>query len=106
MGLLDRLKRPSQHDEGSIRQMLEGSGATAEQAEEIVQILGHKLSPDRMHVWLSHPKKSHGVPDPASDERFGVVLKWTPLNAVSAGKTQLVIDEARRYAGAAGRDPA
>jgi hypothetical protein len=59
-----------------------------------------------MHVWLSHPDKSHPVPDPNAGKDFEDAgledpgpLDWTPLNAVSAGKTQLVIDEARRYAG-------
>ena len=56
-----------------------------------------------MHVWLSHPKKSHPVPDPGAGEGLeaaGLVpveMNWTPINAISAGKTQLVIDEAKRY---------
>ena len=88
-------KRPS-HDETSIRQMLEAEGATAEEAQEIVEILSRRMSHDDMHRWLSHPEKSHGIPDPQSEETFGVVLNWTPINAVAAGKTALVIDEARR----------
>ena len=91
-------KRPS-HDEASVRQMLEAEGATPEQAQELVSILGRRLSPDKMHTWLSHPDKSHGIPDPASAEKFGTVLNWTPINAVSAGKIGLVVDEARRFVG-------
>jgi hypothetical protein len=62
--------------------MLEESGATTEQAQEILQVLRQRLSPDEMHVWLSDPEKPYGVPDPDSEERFGVVLNWTPMNAV------------------------
>ena len=96
MGFLDRLKKRPSHDEASIRQMLEAEGATAEQAQEIVEILGRRMSHDEMHIWFSHPEKAHGIPDPDSAEKFGVVLNWTPINAVSAGKTALVIDEAKR----------
>ena len=60
-------------------------------------------SPDEMRFWLSDPEKSHGVPDPDSEERFDVVLNWTPINAVSAGRTELVIEAARRYVEAATR---
>ena len=56
-----------------------------------------------MRFWLSDPEKSHGVPDPDSEERFDVVLNWTPINAVSAGRTELVIEAARRYVEAATR---
>ena len=97
VGFLDRLKKLQSHDEASIRQMLEAEGTTAEQAQEIVEILSRRMSHDDMHIWLSHPEKSHGIPDPDSEEKFGVVLNWTPINAVSAGKTALVIDEARRF---------
>ena len=83
--------------------MLEAKGATAEQAQELVSVLSKRLSPSKMEVWLSHPKKSHPVPDPEAAKDFEAaglgadVLNWTPVNAVAAGKTQLVIDEARRY---------
>ncbi len=93
------MKKRQTHDEASVRQMLEAKGATPDQAAEVVAILGRRLSADEMHTWLSHPEKSHGVPDPEVGELFGVVMKWTPINAVAAGKTTLVIDEARRFAG-------
>ena len=89
-------KRPS-HDQTSISQMLETEGATADEAKEIVELLSLRMSYDDMHTWLSHPEKSHGVPDPGFQETLGVVLNWTPINAVSAGKTSLVVDEARRF---------
>jgi hypothetical protein len=97
VGFLDKLKGRPSHDEESIRQMLQAEGATPEQAGELVQILGQRLSPDQMHTWLSHPDKAHGIPDPESAEKFGVTMNWTPINAVAAGKTALVIEEARRY---------
>lgn len=96
VGFLDRVKKRPSRDEASIRQMLEAEGATAEEAEELVRILGRRLSPDEMHTWLSHPDKAHGIPDPESAEKFGVVLNWTPINAISAGKVGLVIAEAKR----------
>ena len=99
MGFLDRMKKRPSHDEGSVRQMLEVEGATPEQADELVRTLGRRLSPDEMHTWLSHPEKAHGVTDPESAEKFGVALTWTPINAVSAGKIGLVLDEARRFVG-------
>ena len=83
--------------------MLEAGGATAAQARELVEILGRRLSADEMHVWLTHPEKSHPIPDPDASKEFEakglipVAMNWTPINAVSAGKTKLVIDEARRY---------
>ena len=55
VGFLDRLKRAS-NDEGSIHRMLQESGATTEQAKEIVQVLRQRLSPDEMHVCLSDPE--------------------------------------------------
>ena len=103
MGFRDRLKKGPSHDQATIRQMLEAEGATADQAQEIVDTLGRRLSPDEMHVWLSHPEQSHPVPDPDAAkllEDAGLVpvdMNWTPINAVSSGKTQLVIDEARRF---------
>jgi hypothetical protein len=97
VGFLDRMKQRPLHDGTSIRKMLEAKGAAAGDAQEIVEILSHRISHDDMHVWLSHPKKSHGIPDPELEEKFGVVMYWTPINAVSAGKTALVIDEARRF---------
>ena len=52
-----------------------------------------------MHRWLADPEESHPVPDPDSKERFAVEMDWTPINAVSTGKAQLVLDEARRFVG-------
>jgi hypothetical protein len=104
VGFVDRIKKRRSHDEETIRQMLESEGATAAQAREIVEILGRRLSPDEMHVWLTHPEKSHPIPDADAAKEFEAkgliapaVLNWTPINAVSAGKTKLVIDEAARY---------
>ena len=90
---------PVAADESSIRRTLEDRGASAAEAREIVEILGRRLAPQKMHSWPADPEHAHGVPDPASVKDFGVVLNWTPVNAVAAGKTRLVIDEARRYAG-------
>jgi hypothetical protein len=95
-------KRPSR-DEESIRQTLEAEGATAAQAKEIVEVLGRRLSADEMHVWLTHPEKAHPIPDPDAAKEFEakglipVAMNWTPINAVSAGKADLVIGEATRY---------
>lgn len=103
-GVRDRPKQPSQHDEASIRQMLRSKGASSDEASRIVRLLSGRLTADQMHVWLSHPKKSHPIPDPDAGkamEKAGLVggtLDWTAVNAISAGKTPLVIDEAERYA--------
>jgi hypothetical protein len=51
-----------------------------------------------MHTWLADPDRAHPVPDPESEAKWGVVLNWTPINAVSAGKTEFVLAEARRFA--------
>jgi hypothetical protein len=72
-------------------------GASDEQADEAIRLLEVRLSPDEMHDWLAHLKKSHGITDPEASGNFGVELKWTPVNAIAAGKTPLVIDEARRF---------
>ena len=72
VGFLDRMKKRPSHTETSIRQMLEAEGATAEEAQEIVMILSHRMSHDDMHVWLSHPQKAHGIPDPDTAGTFGV----------------------------------
>jgi len=69
----------------------------SEQAAEIVQTLGQRLSPGEMHTWLADPERAHPVPDPESEATFGAVLNWTPINAVSSGKTDLVLAEARRH---------
>lgn len=107
MTFLDRLKLPSRHDEASIAAMLEERGATPDEAGEIVDALRQRLSPKQMHVWLSHPMKSHPIPDdppPPPPEDPGpltlmpVQLRWTAINAVGAGKAYLVVAEARRYA--------
>ena len=102
--LLDRMKQRRSHDETTIRELLEAEGATASEAEELVAILSNRLSRDEIHVWLTHPEKSHPVPDPDASEKFAestglipVVMNWTPINAVSAGKINLVIEEAKRY---------
>lgn len=103
MGIRDKLKR-QKHDAQSIRRMLEDAGAMEAQAQDIVQALSSRLTPDQMNVWLSHPEKSHGVPDPGTSKQcedaglVPVVMNWTPINAVSAGKTDLVIAEAKRFA--------
>jgi hypothetical protein len=103
VGLLDRLRKRDSHDDHTIRHMLEAEGATGAEAQELVELLGRRLSPDEMHVWLAHPEKSHPVPDPDATKQFeaaglvGAPLNWTPINAIAAGKVQLVIDEARRY---------
>ena len=95
---------PPAHDEASIRRLLERKGASSGEARRIVRLLGGRLTADEMHVWLSHPQKSHPVPDPEASKKFEdaglapVVLHWTPVNAIAAGKTQLVIDEAERFA--------
>jgi hypothetical protein len=103
MGLLDRMKKRPSHDETTIRELLEAEGATASEAKELVAIPSNRLSPDEIHVWLTHPEKSHSVPDPDASEfleaagLIPVVMNWTPINAVSAGKINLVIEEAKRY---------
>lgn len=85
--------------------MLQREGASPDEAGRIVQLLSGRLTPDKMHVWLSDPKKSHPVPDPEAAKKLedaglvpGGEYNWTPVNAISAGKAQLVIDEAERYA--------
>ncbi len=98
MGLADRLRRRPRHDEASIRALLTDAGATSDEAQRIVGLLGRRLAPDEMHDWLAHPQRAHPVPDPESEATFGVVLDWTAINAVGAGKTHLVLDEAARFA--------
>ena len=72
--------------------------------EQIVRILSERLSAEEIHTWLADPEQSHPIPDPASEAKWGVVLDWTPINAVIAGRTNLVIEEARRYVeGGAGK---
>ena len=103
VGLRDKFKKRPKHDETSIRQLLEENGASKGEAERIVQLLSRRLTPAEMHVWLSHPEKSHGVPDPELTKKFEeaglvpVVGNWTPVNGISAGKTELVIEEAERF---------
>lgn len=104
VGLRDKLKKPPQHDEASIRRMLESRGASSDEASRVVQLLSGRLTPDKMHVWLSDPKKSHPIPDPEFAQKMndaglvGGPMNWTAVNAISAGKTRLVIDEAERFA--------
>jgi hypothetical protein len=42
VGLLDGMKKRPSYDEASIRKMLEAEGATAEQSQEMVEILGRR----------------------------------------------------------------
>jgi len=104
VGLRDKLKKAPQHDAASIRQLLESEGASAQEAGRIVELLGARLTPDEMHVWLSHPKRSHPIPDREFAQKMeeaglvGSATNWTAVNAIAAGKTQLVIDEAERFA--------
>ncbi len=103
VGLRDRIAKRPPRDEASIRRMLEAKGATAEHAQELVAILSRRLPPEEMHVWLAHPFKSHPVPDPeaakelAGDDLIATPMNWTPINAVAAGKIDLVMAEAKRY---------
>jgi hypothetical protein len=96
VGLADRFKKSS-HDRSSVELLLTGQGASHEQADEIIRLLEVRLSPDEMHDWLAHPRKSHGIADPEASGSVGVEVKWTPVNAIEAGKTALVIEEARRF---------
>ena len=104
MGLRDRLKKTPERDEASVRQMLERKGASSDEAGRIVELLSARLTPGEMHVWLSDPKKSHPIPDHEFAKKMedaglvGGPLDWTAVNAIAAGKTQLVLDEARRFA--------
>ena len=97
MGFLDRLRRPAHVDEASIHAMLTSRGATDAEAQQLIEVLGARLSPAEMSDWLAHPEKAHGIPDPDSEATFGATLNWTPVNAIAASKTELVIEEAKRY---------
>jgi len=107
VGIRNRFRR-RRHDERSIRLLLEECGASPWQAAEIVRALGTRLRPDEMHAWLSDPERSHPVPDPESAkwlEDAGlvpVVLRWMPVSAIAAGRADLVIIEARRFAARTG----
>ena len=81
-----------------VEALLRENGAAPEAAAELVEILARRLSPSEMQTWLADPDRSHPVPDPESEAKFGVVMNWTPINAVSSGKTDLVLAEARRFA--------
>jgi hypothetical protein len=81
-----------------VETLLRDNGSAPEAAAEIVALLGQRLSPKEMHTWLADPDRSHPVPDPESEEKWSVVLNWTAINAVSAGKTEFVLAEARRFA--------
>ena len=97
----------TKHTEASIAALLTERGASEEDAHELVRTLGRRLSPKQMHVWLADDRKSHPVPDDASELKAGLeakglvvpTLHWTPINAISAGKTDLVLAEARRFVG-------
>lgn len=104
VGLRDKFSKKAKYDDAAIRQLLQDEGASLDEAREIVDVLGTRLSPDEMHIWLSHPQKSHGIPDPEASKEFedeGLVpveLNWTAVNAIAQDKTHLVIAEAKRYA--------
>ena len=83
----------------SIRSLLEGRGASAAEAEEIVSALARRLSPEQMHVWLAHPERSHPIPDESTNASLGMTLHWTAVSAVASGNTDLVVAEAHRFAG-------
>jgi hypothetical protein len=51
-----------------------------------------------MRRWLADPERAHPIPDPETAETFGSVMSWTAVNAIAAGRGDLVIDEARRFA--------
>lgn len=108
MGYGSPVFKRSKHTEDSIVALLAERGATQEQARDIVQTLGERLSPKQMYVWLADDAKSHPVPDDDAEmkaewEANGLVMptmSWTPINAVAAGKTHLVLDEAHRFVAA------
>ena len=85
--------------QASVRALLEGRGASAAEAEEIVSALARRLSPEQMHVWLAHPEKSHPIPDESTNAALGMTLHWTAVNAIASGNTGLVVAEAHRFAG-------
>src|SRR5689334_16114888 len=99
-----RLFNRSPPDEASLRALLEGRGASAAEAEEIVSALARRLSPDDMYVWLAHPERSHPIPDESTNATLGMTLHWTAVNAIASGNTDLVVAEAHRFSGE--RDPA
>ena len=74
-----------------LEAMLVEAGAEEEVAREVVATLGQRLSPRKTERWLADPSKAHPIVDPEASER------WTPVNAVSAGKADLVLEEARRF---------
>ena len=95
----------TKHSEESIAALLVERGASEHEAHELVQTLAQRLSARQMYVWLADDKKSHPVPDDdpnfkADWEAQGLVvptLNWTPINAVAAGKIELVLAEALRF---------
>ena len=95
------------HTRESVTAVLIDAGADAADAQEIVTTLAQRLSPKDMHRWLADPKKSHPIPDDDPEQRAeweakGLILpalNWTAINAIGAGKTTLVIGEAKRFVG-------
>jgi hypothetical protein len=53
--------------------------------------LGLRLSPRKTERWLADPARAQAIEDPESSERLHAV------DAVSAGKAELVLEEARRF---------
>jgi len=71
--------------------MLVEAGAPDEMAREVVSTLGLRLSPRKTERWLADPERAHAIVDPESSERLHSV------EAVSAGKADLVLAEAKRF---------
>lgn len=74
-----------------IEAMLVDAGASEDVAREVVATLGLRLSPRKTERWLVDPERAHAIPDPGSQEELDAVA------AVSAGKAELVLAEARRF---------
>jgi len=74
-----------------IEAMLVDAGANEEVAREVVATLGLRLSPRKTQRWLADPERAHVIEDPESAERL------CAFDAVSAGKADLVLAEARRF---------
>lgn len=74
-----------------IEAMLVDAGASEEVAREVVATLGLRLSPRKTERWLADPERAHVIEDPESEQQLDAV------GAVSAGKAELVLAEARRF---------
>jgi hypothetical protein len=79
--------------------MLAEHGASWHEAEQIIAVLEARMTPNEMHEWLAHPRKAHRVVDPEARADWGIDLMWTPVNAIAAGKSRLVLEAARRHSG-------